>query len=253
MVIVIPMAGRGTRFINHGIDTPKPFIAVAGRPMVAWAYESVSHLPTSRIVFVVLADHARRYGFDRLARTIAGHRAAIVELDGVTEGQMCTVLAARAYIDTEEDLLVASADTWVDSDLGRDIQNRPDECRGLISVARLPGDQWSFAAVNDAGRVTRVAEKERVSPLASTGLYYFSSGREFVEAADEIITSGMRTRGEYYVIPVYRRYIEMGRFVGVSEARTVWDMGTPDALHHFEEHVNAERNGLVPPETHADD
>lgn len=247
MVIVVPMAGRGSRFSNHGIETPKPFIAVAGRPMVAWAYESVSHLPASRIVFVVLADHVRRYGFDRLARTIAGQRAAIVELDDVTEGQMCTVLAARAFIDTEEDLLVASADTWVDSDLGRDIQNRPDECRGLISVARLPGDQWSFAAVNDAGRVTRVAEKERVSPLASTGLYYFSSGREFVAAADAIITSRITTRGEYYLIPVYQRYIDLGRCVGVSEAREVWDMGTPDALRHFEAHVNVKRNGLIEP------
>jgi NDP-sugar pyrophosphorylase family protein len=234
MIVVVPMAGRGTRLASRSADIPKPLIDVSGRPMLAWAVESLAAIDYSRIVFVALADHSSRYDLPNLVHTIAGSRASVIEIDHVTEGQLCTVIAARNAIDAGEDLLVASADTFVESDLASDIADRTDECRGLISVARLAGDHWSFAAVDETGWVTAVAEKNRISPLASTGLYYFSSGREFLETADDIIQRKETTRGEYYVIQVYKAYLERRWRVGVSEAREAWDMGTPEALSNFE-------------------
>lgn len=32
--IVLPMAGKGSRFANAGYSLPKPFIDVAGKPMI---------------------------------------------------------------------------------------------------------------------------------------------------------------------------------------------------------------------------
>lgn len=207
--------------------------------MVAWAMESFRHLQPSKLIFVVLREHEDTFGVSRELRLLGGDRAEVHVIPDVTEGQLCTVLEAARWIDTDEDLLIASADTYVDSDLGRDIERRRADCHGLISVARLPGDHWSFASVDEAGRVTRVAEKERISPLASTGLYYFSNGRRFVKTASDMVARGMKTRGEYFVIPVYQRYVDDGLFVGVSEARSMWDMGTPAAARIFEEHINA--------------
>jgi dTDP-glucose pyrophosphorylase len=85
--------------------------------------------------------------------------------------------------------------------------------------------------------VTRVAEKERISALASTGLYYFSSAREFATAGDSIIAERQKTRDEYFVIPVYQHLIEKGARVGTSEALEVWDMGNPTALEEFTAHL----------------
>ena len=41
MNIVMPMAGRGSRFAQLGIATPKPLIPVRGKPMYAWATEGL--------------------------------------------------------------------------------------------------------------------------------------------------------------------------------------------------------------------
>ena len=41
MNIVMPMAGRGHRFVEVGIDVPKPLIDVRGRPMYAWATDGL--------------------------------------------------------------------------------------------------------------------------------------------------------------------------------------------------------------------
>lgn len=235
MNVVIPMAGRGSRFARHGITTPKPLILVAGRPMIAWAIESVRHIPASRWIFVALKEHEERYGVTTILHSLGDAcPVEVILLDDVTEGQLCTILAAREWIDTDEDILIASADTYVVSNLARDIANRSSACRGIISVANMPGDRWSFARTDASGRVIEVAEKVRISDYASTGLYYFTNGREFLSAADEIISNQEKTQGEYYVIPVYKKYIQRSCWVGISAAEAMWDMGTPDALQAFE-------------------
>jgi UDP-N-acetylglucosamine diphosphorylase / glucose-1-phosphate thymidylyltransferase / UDP-N-acetylgalactosamine diphosphorylase / glucosamine-1-phosphate N-acetyltransferase / galactosamine-1-phosphate N-acetyltransferase len=237
MNLLIPMAGRGSRFANQGIAIPKPLIPVAGRPMIAWALQSVAHVAYSRIIFVALSEHEATYGVTGLLRRIVGSRTTVVLLNDVTEGQLCTVMAARALVDTDEDLLIASSDTYVISNLGQEIAERRPDSRGIISVTDMPGDRWSFARIDETARVVEVAEKVRISDHASTGLYYFANGREFVSVAEEIIRNGEKTRGEYYVISAYQKYIQRGWRVDISLAPEMWDMGTPEALEKFEHHL----------------
>ena len=233
MKIILPMAGRGSRFAEQRISIPKPLIPVHGRPMVAWAFDSLCVLTYSQIIFIVLQEHETAFGVTNLLQGLVGTTAQVIIIPSVTEGQLCTVLAAKELIDTDEDILIASADTYVRSSLHKDIANRKADCRGIISVANLPGERWSFARADADGRVVEVAEKVRISDHASAGLYYFSSGREFVSVAEAMIANQEKTRGEYYVIPVYQKYIERGWRVELSLASEMWDMGTPEALDVF--------------------
>jgi len=244
MIIIVPMAGRGARFADRGYETPKPLIPVCGRPMVHWALKSLESLSCRRVIFIALAEHESKYQISKQLRGSTPSPAEFVFLDRVTEGQLCTVLTAASYLETDEDILIASADTIVVSDLSRDIAARSSDCRGIISVAEMPGDRWSFARTDGAGRVVEVAEKVRISDLASTGLYYFSSGREFAELGREIVAAQERTRGEYYVIPVYQKIIARGGRIAVSKAREMWDMGTPEAKAAFEAYL--EKHGQRP-------
>ena len=57
MNIVMPMAGRGSRFAQIGIKTPKPMIDVRGRPMYAWATDSLPLALASRLIFICLREH----------------------------------------------------------------------------------------------------------------------------------------------------------------------------------------------------
>ena len=236
MKIVMPMAGRGSRFADRGISTPKPIIDVQGQPMLSWALKSLDGLPYSKIIFIILKEHHTQHGLADWLRKFDPD-CEVIMLDDVTEGQLATVLAARQWISDDEDVLVMSCDTYVRSDLAHDILNRSTNCEGLISVADMPGDRWSFARVDDAGTVVEVAEKVRISNHASTGLYYFSNGKLLVEIGEEMIRNQEKTRGEYYVIPVYQKYIARGWQVGISEASEMWDMGTPEALQLFLKHL----------------
>jgi dTDP-glucose pyrophosphorylase len=233
MKVILPMAGRGSRFNGSGYNVPKPLIPVEGKPMFVWAMQSIEGIECSELIVIALREHEENYKLTKLIADYAPAQTRLVLIDEVTEGQLCTVLAARDFINTDEDILIISSDTIVVSDIGREISNKKDGCKGIISVADMPGDRWSFARLNQEGFVDLVAEKERISDHASTGIYYFSSGREFVAMADEIINNKEKTKGEYYIIPLYQKMINSGYKVMISEASEMWDLGTPESLNTF--------------------
>ena len=237
MNVVIPMAGRGERFRQAGHTTPKPLIEVRGRPMYAWAAESLPLELASRLVFICLDEHLRGGFLEADVRRRYGHLPLeILALGEVTRGQAETVLRAREIIDDATPLLVFNADTFVRSPRLRDRLGEIEGCDGLVGVFRAKGDHWSFARLDEDGFVLEMAEKRRISPWASTGLYVFTRGRDFVRLAEGAIQRDERVRGEFYVAPLYNALIAEGGRVAVDVAEEVWPLGTPAELRYFLEH-----------------
>ena len=235
MKVIVPMAGRGSRFADRGYDTPKPLIEVMGKPMLYWALQSLRALDYTELVLILLQEHEDRYGVVAQVRQwLPGKTIHPVLLADVTEGQLCTVLAAGDHLD-EEDVLVAASDTYIPTQVGGAVTRYGGEARGLISTINLPGERWSFAKTEPGtDRVVEVAEKVRISDHCSTGLYYFASGAEFKQLDEAMVAANERTKGEFYVIPVYQKLIARGAAVYIAPEREMWDMGTPEAKAEFE-------------------
>ena len=50
--IVLPMAGKGSRFANAGYSLPKPFIDVAGKPMIKVVIDNLRPKIEHRFIFI---------------------------------------------------------------------------------------------------------------------------------------------------------------------------------------------------------
>jgi NDP-sugar pyrophosphorylase family protein len=242
MIVVMPMAGRGSRFSSKGFAKPKPLIEVAGKPMFEWALQSLKGLEVRLLIVIALKDHEYNFEISKKLSQIWIGQFQLITIEGVTEGQLCTVLTAEELINRDEGVLIISSDTMVVSEIAKDIQNIKKGVKGLISVLNLPGEQWSFAKTNLEGIVTEVAEKKRISDHASTGMYYFSSGEEFIKFGKKMILENKRTNGEFYIIPVYNELIAHQKIVGISFANEMWDMGTPEAKEIFEVKLRNEKD-----------
>jgi len=234
MIVVVPMAGRGKRLADSGFDKPKPLIEISGKPILYWALKSIDQFPYSQIIFIALQEHEEKYKLSQVIKGLISTEFRLILLEEVTEGQLCTVLSARDYFEEDQDLLIVSSDTYVVSDINQDVCSLSLKTKGLISVANLPGDRWSFARIDEEGKVVEVAEKTRISDFASTGIYYFSNCSQFLSIADDIILSKEKTKGEYYVIPVYQKMIDKGLQINISLAKEMWDLGTPEAIKNFD-------------------
>lgn len=237
MIVVIPMAGRGSRYSNLGYSTPKPLINIEGKPMLYYAFNSVRKIKYDKIIFIALKEHDEVYNLNKLIRKEIVNDFELILLDEITEGQLCTVLKAKDYFKKGDGILIAASDSYVESDIHLEIDCK---CDGLISVANLEGNNWSFASVDNEGRVVEVREKDRISEHASTGIYYFSDAKVFEIEAERLISNKETTKNEYYVMPVYQKLINNNKLIKLSHAKSMWDMGTPEAKSKFEIFLNNE-------------
>ena len=91
--IVIPMAGLGSRFQQAGYTVPKPLIDVRGRPMYAWAADSLPLEFATRLIFILLASQPEFPQLrDDIRRRYAKHSPIVLDVPTLTAGQAITVL-----------------------------------------------------------------------------------------------------------------------------------------------------------------
>jgi NDP-sugar pyrophosphorylase family protein len=235
--ILVPMAGRGSRFADAGYELPKPLIPVHGVPMIELVVANLRPRTPARFVFVCQREHLGRFDLERRLRQIAPG-CGIVAIDGITEGAACTVLLAEHEIDPGAPLTIANSDQWVDTDIDRHFAVMRDEALdGLIMTMTADDPKWSYAMLDESRAVCHVVEKEVVSAEATVGIYSFRTGAAFVRAARAMIAAGKRVNGEFYVAPVYNELIAEGALVGFdnigSEGAGMYGLGIPADLEAF--------------------
>lgn len=236
--IVIPMAGRGSRFSNAGYDLPKPLILVKGVPMIKRVIDNLRPQQEHRFVFICLKEHIERYNIDSQLKEWAPGSEVVV-IDRVTEGAACTVLLAEHLINNDDPLMIANSDQWVDISvddyLKASCENGLD---GMIMTMWGDDPKWSYVRFDDGGMICEVVEKKVVSNEATVGIYNFQSGRDFVSAAHEMISKELRVNGEFYVAPVYNELIAEGKKLGYynigRDGEGMYGLGVPEDLAYFE-------------------
>lgn len=231
--IVIPMAGLGSRFANVGYKLPKPLIDVNEKPMIQVVVENINI--NARYIFVVMKHHAEKYDFNNILKEITCDNYEIKTIDKLTEGSACTVLTIRDMIDNDTPMMLANSDQYLEWD-PYEFLVKTQCVDGLISCFEADHPKWSYAKTDTDGKVTEVAEKRVISNLATTGVYYFSNGSQFVRCADSMIAKNIRTNGEFYNAPIYNELIEEGGVVKTHMCDKMWGIGTPEDLDYFLQH-----------------
>jgi dTDP-glucose pyrophosphorylase len=233
--ILIPMAGRGSRFKKAGFTEPKPLIDVLGEPMVEWALKSFDFLKkvkSYRLIFVILREHDEKHGLAKKLKTVRkGANVEVIAIDQVTRGQAETALAARHIIDNNNRLFIYNCDTYSTSDIWNIIEAEDPD--GIMACFRATDPRYSFAKIDASGHVTETAEKKAISGLASNGMYYFKRGSDFVRAADRMIRENALAGGEFYVAPLYNELLKSGKKIRVAIADKNHVIGTPEELAAF--------------------
>lgn len=236
--IVVPMAGRGSRFAKEGYTDPKPLIPINDKRMIEVVINNLKPNQPHKFIFICQQEHIEKYDLStKLNEWAPG--CEIVGINGVTDGAACTVLCAQHLIDNDQPLMIANSDQWIDIDIN-DYLNymNHEKLSGLIMTMSANDPKWSYAELNEDGKVIRVVEKEVVSEEATVGIYNFKHGADFCRNAQKMIDLDERTNGEFYVAPVYTwMYRDDNANIGVynigAEANGMYGLGIPSDLKLF--------------------
>lgn len=238
MNVVIPMAGSGARFAQAGYAKPKPFIDVLGRPMISHVMENLA-LPQAKYILIARGEHLEAEAAE-VELIEQEYGARFLTIDFLTEGAACTVLLAHRLINSEEPLLLANSDQIVDFSIQSFIDDALERnLDGSILTFEDDDPKWSYARLGTDGLVSEVREKEVISSHATVGIYYYRTGRLFVEAALDMIIHNDRVNNEFYVCPVYNYAIREGARIGIYDIsrRAMHGLGTPADLEIYLEQM----------------
>jgi NDP-sugar pyrophosphorylase family protein len=239
-VQVIPMAGRGQRFVDQGYADPKPLIPVAGKAMIVRALECLP-TPASRVL-VVQREHQKSERFREAAASLGGR---IVALDAVTQGQACTAKVGLEGIDPEVPVLFAPCDTGYVYDVAA---LRKLEAAGYDAIAwtargHLPAlwrpQMYGWVQVSN-GRVVKTAVKKQVAgvPPAEqeviTGTFWFRDVATFLREEQAMEAANDRVNGEFYIDTIVKRMVEQGAKVAAFTVDKYIPWGTPEELRTFD-------------------
>jgi len=232
--ILIPMAGRGSRFEEQGYTDKKPFIDVNGKPMIHRVIENLGMEFDKEYMFILicLQEDYDKYDFTQFEKVIGHNSYDVVILDDVTEGAAQTILQAKDLINDDTPLMTMNSDQLVDWDIER-LFEMCEQFDGVIPCFYGEGNAWSYARTLDNGYVQEVAEKKQISKYATAGYYYWKKGSDFVKYAEQMIHDNSRTNGEFYVAPVYNWAVRDGKRVGVFMVDKCYSLGTPEDLQEY--------------------
>lgn len=234
--VAITMAGMGSRFVQAGYTQPKYEIDVLGRPLFDWSMDALHSFAVEGWTFTF----ATRAEMDAVpfirTRTNALDIAMgpVIELEALTDGQATTALMLAEKSSLEDPFLVFNIDTYVRPGSMRP-DHVPEGALGWVPCFPGPGDGWSFARADKAGRALEFREKVRISPHATVGLYWFASAAAYIDLYHQFFCAGGEEKGERYIAPMYNQLISDGGMVHVSflDFQDVGMLGTPQQVEGF--------------------
>ncbi len=236
MTILITAAGRSRRFTDAGVSRPKWALELGGRSMLARAVDSVITFVDDghELRIVVTADQLDELG--SCAHELPPFSLVVVDRQ-IPPGQAVDALTAMRDVDLDAPLIIFNSDTLIHTtNLASRVASAAGDDAWLV-LAQKPGTQWSFAELSK-NQVLRCAEKERISPYATAGLYGFATGSQYMKAVER---SKLYPGGEMYVAPLYNELIAAGDIVRpiIVDSDDMESVGTPDELltacarHHW--------------------
>jgi len=234
--IVIPMAGRGSRFQKAGYAFPKPLIDIDGKTMIELVIRNLKPTCDHKFICICQREHCEKYDLHNIIGNATDNKFEIVKINGITQGAACTVLLATQYINNDNNLMIANCDQFIETDINDFIKEaRNEKSDGLIMTFRASHPKWSYARIDTAGKVLETAEKKVISNKATVGLYYFKKGRDFVEGAQSMIYKDIRYNKEFYVCPVYNELIirEKNVYIYDIDSAKMHGLGTPEDVSLF--------------------
>lgn len=237
--LILPMAGKGSRFAEVGYDKPKPLLPVDEKPMIIRA---VDCLPQStENVFICLKQHAEKYKVDdEILKTFPN--SDVIFIDETTEGQACTCKIGidKCRVNLEDPILISACDNGVYYDTEEYIKLVNDESIDVIvwtfrnsQASKVNASQYSWVDVDENNFAKYISCKKFIydDPLkthAIIGTMFFRKSKYFVDGFQKNIDQDIRTNNEFYVDDVLNQNIKDGLKVKVFEVKNYICWGTPN-------------------------
>lgn len=242
MKILIPMSGVGNRFKVSGYTKPKYLLDVLGKPVLQHIFEMFSD--DDEIHLIMNKDDFKNNEIIQTIKNISLNKSInFHSIPSHKKGPGFALLQSN-LLDTQEEIFINYCDfsnIWDWNKIKNFIkEHKPD---GLLPAYRglhlhsLYGNNYAFIKQRK-GKVLGIKEKEPFTDLpaeefASTGGYYFSSGKLAENYIDKLFEKNILIDGEAYISSCYDLMVHDGLDIKIFKIDHFFQWGTPEDYEEF--------------------
>jgi dTDP-glucose pyrophosphorylase len=235
--LLIPAAGKGSRFADVGFNLPKPLIPIWDIPMLIWVIKNFPLAAGDQIRVLCQIEH----GIPAALKDYIGklkNKVEFLEIDYWTEGPAHSLELLLDGVDESSPIICANSDQFIFAGLPEYVSAvRNGESQGQILTMEASSNAWSYIGRDSKGKVNRVVEKQEISSEATVGVYGWDSASTLRGALNWQRKAGLRVNNEYYVAPSYQYLIENNLEISTHSVGLhgigVHGLGVPGDLDHF--------------------
>jgi glucose-1-phosphate thymidylyltransferase len=231
--LIIPMAGKGKRLLPHTLTTPKPFLPIAGKPIIGRLVQTIQTYcqePITHIGFIVkdLMPTAKQQ-LEAIAATAGAqpHFYEQAEALGTAHAIACAAPLLKGPV------MIAFADTLFSCSRPFDLSKQ-----NIIWIHPVSDPSaFGVVALGPHNTVTHFVEKptQFVSDWAIIGVYYFQEGEALYQSIQTFIAESIPSGEEYQLTTVLTRMQQQGFPFHAQPVKEWLDCGNKTALLHTNE------------------
>ncbi len=230
--LLMPMAGNGQRFVDCGYTTLKPMLPVLDKPMFLAA---LNDLPKAQNHIFITKE--------TLDANIIPENSKQIIIEQTTQGQACTALLAKSYINNNKPLMISPCDNGMMYNQDQFLlltQTADVIVFGFSQYQAVQNNpqQYGWVLKDEANKIEKISCKQAISnyPIndyAITGAFWFKRGAAFVQATEQMIAANETINNEYYIDVAINYCIANGLNVMLMPIDYYICWGTPNDYETF--------------------
>ena len=240
---IIPMAGKGLRFIKDGYKKPKPIIPVSGKELI---FQVLDDLPITTNNILVVRDNNTHNLLLNNKRQILRKNTKIIKLNRNTSGQASTCLIGCRDINNYQPITFAACDNGMIYNEKKFLNFFNDKkidiivwgARGYPGAYRQPNMYGWISTYRNSNKIKKISVKKQLKDPYSDpvvlGTFTFKNKQIFTESFRELKKNKKKINNEYYLDSCINEAINLKYNCYYFEVDYYLCWGTPNDLKTFE-------------------
>jgi HAD superfamily hydrolase (TIGR01509 family) len=234
MNIIIPLGGKGDRFKLKGYKESKPLIKVFDKPMIFYVLDYL-RITREDNVFIIYYNVEKE-----LFETTIHNKypnVHLIELKEQTKGAAETIHKGLQYIKTISRLkkcVLLDCDTFYTEDI-LTMYRSIDSNAVFYTNNTETKPIYSYIKINTEGNIIEIAEKNKISDNANTGIYCFNDIDILSEYSKKVVVENITFKNECYTSCIIDQMIKNNiDFIGLKlNSQYVFNLGTPSQVQDY--------------------
>ena len=229
MNIIIPLGGKGERFVKNGYIQPKPLIPIFEKCMIEYVLDNLK-ISINDKIFIIYNLKLDDYNFYNIIINKYPYinLIPISDTKGAAETLYVGIQSILNNYNYNKKCLILDCDTFYTEDIIKFVKETEDNIV-FYTINKDIDPIYSYIELNNDSLITKIKEKEKISNNANTGAYVFNDIQILHEYCKYVIDNNITINNEPYTSCVISEMITHNiMFKGYKlNDKYVFSLGTP--------------------------